>query len=222
MSELPLRQAEILRYLGYRRKMTLTAETSALIDDVIAETLAVAKPRFTWRISPLEECATGVLVPDVALNLPGKSIQAHLAGATQVALLAATLGTEVERFIRRYEITDMARAQIMDAVCVEYIETICDLAQVVLAAELPMGVTQNRRFSPGYGDLPLAVQPDFLAALDAPRKLGLALTDTMLMIPRKSVTAVIGLFTADKLARPRFTPRCDLQKNMAQENWRIL
>ena len=51
------------------------------------------------------------------------------------------------------------------------------------------------RYSPGYGDLPLSVQPDFLAALDAQKTLGITLTETFLMIPSKSVTAIIGIQT---------------------------
>ena len=49
------------------------------------------------------------------------------------------------------------------------------------------------RYSPGYGDLPLTLQPQLLSLLDAARQIGLTLTDTCLMTPRKSVTALFGL-----------------------------
>lgn len=49
------------------------------------------------------------------------------------------------------------------------------------------------RFSPGYGDLPLALQRDIFHALDCARKIGLTLNDSLMMSPAKSVTAIIGI-----------------------------
>ena len=49
------------------------------------------------------------------------------------------------------------------------------------------------RFSPGYGDWPIGVQPLVAAALDTARRVGLCVTENDLMTPRKSVTALLGL-----------------------------
>ena len=54
------------------------------------------------------------------------------------------------------------------------------------------GLAVRPRFSPGYGDLPLALQREVFAALDCPRRIGLTLSDSLLMSPTKSVTALIG------------------------------
>jgi hypothetical protein len=55
------------------------------------------------------------------------------------------------------------------------------------------GYSQTWRFSPGYGDLPLDIQTEFLQILDAPKRIGLNTTANNILTPRKSVTAVIGL-----------------------------
>ena len=49
------------------------------------------------------------------------------------------------------------------------------------------------RFSPGYGDYPIELQKDFLRILDAQRKIGLTVNDNFMLVPTKSVTAVLGL-----------------------------
>ena len=49
------------------------------------------------------------------------------------------------------------------------------------------------RFSPGYGDLPIEIQKDFFRVLEPNRKIGVSLTESMMMIPSKSVTAIIGI-----------------------------
>ena len=49
------------------------------------------------------------------------------------------------------------------------------------------------RFSPGYGDWPISLQPLLAETLDTARQIGLYVTDTYLMTPRKSVTALLGV-----------------------------
>ena len=49
------------------------------------------------------------------------------------------------------------------------------------------------RSSPGYGDLSLTYQAEFLRVLEATKKIGIVLSEGGVMIPEKSVTAVMGL-----------------------------
>lgn len=201
-----LNKQEILRYLGYKRKQELSLEIEAEIDQLMNEVQKIAKPRYAFLVFDCEvrEPNQTIQILGTDLILSGKSIYNHLKNAKKVVLLAATLGIEVERQIRKYELTAMSKGLILDACCTEYIEKICDLAECEIEQEvLTQGLILNRRFSPGYGDLALAVQPDLLAVLEADKRLGINLSESLLMIPRKSVTAIIGLFDEEKLARPR-------------------
>ena len=76
----------------------------------------------------------------------------------------------------------------------ERIEALCDAFEEKVKSGLNENQSLRPRFSPGYGDLPLMVQPAFLAALDATRRIGLSVTKNNLLVPTKSITAVIGLF----------------------------
>lgn len=204
--EVELEKKEILRYLGYRRKQELTPEMDQQIQQLMLEVMQVANPRYTFLIFPCQtvENEQQIQVIGTDLILEGKAIYNHLKRAKKVALLAATLGIEVERQIRKYELTEMSKALILDACCVEYIEKICELAECVIEQEVAEEqLVLNRRFSPGYGDLPIETQVKFLAVTDATKRLGINLTESFLMIPRKSVTAIIGLFDDETVARPR-------------------
>ena len=48
------------------------------------------------------------------------------------------------------------------------------------------------RYSPGYGDWGLSQQKKFFQIIGA-EKIGMSLSSAMMLIPRKSVTAIIGL-----------------------------
>lgn len=217
MQYLPLEKSEVLRYLGYRRKQELTPDISALVDEMIMEVQNVSNARYLYQAYDftLDEANHAIHLTNTDLVLQSKQLYSHLKHAKQVVLLAATLGIEVERQVRLYELSEMTKAFVLDAACVDYIEKICDLAEVDIDSQFTDSVL-NRRFSPGYGDLSLEVQPQFLKTLGADRQLGLTLTENYLMIPRKSVTAILGLFEDDKLARPRRKPPQDLTMDMVR------
>ena len=58
------------------------------------------------------------------------------------------------------------------------------------------GYERTMRFSPGYGEWPLKAQEKLLPLVEAD-KIGVTLTDTDIMIPRKSVSAIIGWRTCE-------------------------
>ena len=55
---------------------------------------------------------------------------------------------------------------------------------------LRTGESIRPRRSPGYGELPLELSREILTKLDATRRLGVSLTESLLLVPTKSVTAL--------------------------------
>ena len=195
-------QEEALRYLGY---------TGQAIDDSLIrrlEHMAAScedelNPAFTWRVFQIdEEGCRWERQPLVALRqssmvFEGNSITTHLKGAQAAACLAATLGTESERKLRVLSATSPLDAMLFDACCNALIEDVAQAAQDDIATEAAKADLHARmRFSPGYGDLPLAVQPQFIQELDARRRLGITVGKSLLLTPAKSITAIVGLFDA--------------------------
>ena len=105
----------------------------------------------------------------------------------------------------------MGEAVIFDACGSAWVESGCDAAEAEIAARFK-GRYLTDRFSPGYGDLPLSLQPAVLAALDAEKRLGIHLSDSFLMTPSKSVTAVIGVSDEPQPARVRGCGSCVMNK----------
>ncbi|MBR2296223.1 MAG: hypothetical protein IKA43_02325 [Clostridia bacterium] len=117
------------------------------------------------------------------------SLSVNLKRCKSVYVFAATLGIEVDRLIDRYSKILQAKASVCHAVGSALIESFCDYVNETLTN----GKKSTRRFSPGYGDLGLEYQGVVLNALDAERKIGIILNDSLLMTPSKSVTAIIGI-----------------------------
>ncbi|MBR3018400.1 MAG: methionine synthase [Clostridia bacterium] len=202
---------EALRYVGAadadeatRRAMEQTAE------DVTARII----PRFVYRVFGAAQTPEGVSLPEANLLLPGKMANAMLSGCDRAILLCCTLGAAFDRMLRMAQARDMAKAAMLNACGSAYVETGCEEAEKEIAARYPNHYLTDR-FSPGYGDLPLTVQPVLLNALNAEKRLGVTLTDTCLMLPAKSVTAIIGLSDTPQPARIRGCGYCSLSGTCA-------
>ncbi|MBQ6257591.1 MAG: methionine synthase [Clostridia bacterium] len=173
-----------------------------------------ASPRYTYRVFAVERTEQGVSLPEAGLILPGNLAKTMLAECEKAALLLCTLGAEFDRLLRTAQARDMAQALYIDACGSSFVEQGCDAAEKEIAAHHP-GLYLTDRFSPGYGDLPLSLQRDFLRALNGEKRLGVCAAPSYLLNPMKSVTAVIGLSDKPQPARIRGCAYCAFKQNCA-------
>lgn len=176
-----LNRSEAIRYLG-GAGIQMNDQMEVLMDECEKMVLEKAAPKFLY----------------IELDLPcdtimgGRDIANHLDGCEKAILMCATLGAEIDKLIRINQISDMAKAVVLDSFSSVAVEQVCNRVDEIIA-EKYAGYNMTFRFSPGYGDYPISLQQDFLRMLDAPRKIGLTTNDNYLLMPTKSVTAVLGL-----------------------------
>ena len=147
--------------------------------------LRKAQPKFGYRICSMEE-----------LPVEGFSIQKHLEGCDKALVMAVTLGAGIDQMIRTAQISSVAEAVLLDTGASVLADQMADEAEQKIRQDLALkmpGQYLTRRFSPGYGDYPLHFQREMLQLVDGARRLGISLTETDMMVPHKSITAVIGL-----------------------------
>ena len=183
---------EAIRYLGYGRN-AVDQETLDMVSEAFLQLDQCAKKRSVCRIFQLEQMADDRFKIG-KLDVKSKGLGKNLKGCSSVAVFGATLGIEVDRLIQRSSVRNMAKAVVVQACAAAYLEEYCDQIQEELRREKEKEALYLRpRFSPGYGDLSLALQKDIFAVLDCPRKIGITLNESLLMSPSKSVTAIIGV-----------------------------
>lgn len=200
---------EPLRYLGVRGEPdpALLAELSAVADKLCRS----VTPRYIYRVFPVTVKDRGAALEGAGLTLTGEMAHKMLADCSQAVLLACTLGAGFETLLRAEQARSMARAAMLDACGSAWVECGCDEAEKEIAARSP-GLYLTDRFSPGYGDLPLELQRDICALLDAQRRLGVQVGESFLMNPSKSVTAVVGLSGWPQPAKIRGCGYCALRE----------
>lgn len=183
---------EAFRYMGFRGK-TPDKSFLALVDECEKEILKVARPKCVFRIFDILSRDEGIHLDGASLVLTGHNIQNLLKNSSRAAVFAVTLGAGVDVLIRRMETKDVTLGFITDFLASAMVEQLCDRTEEEILKNIDEGKRLTTRFSCGYGDLPLSLQKDFLASLNASRQIGLCVTDTSIMTPRKSVTAVAGV-----------------------------
>lgn len=173
----PVCEREILRYAGCRQ---VDEDVHALLVECLDEAL----PTLTYTV-----CFTDI--DPTPFTARSENLRQNLDGCERVLLMAATLGIGIDRLIAKYGRLSPAKALLLQAIGTERIEALCDAFCEELGRE--SALLPRRRFSPGYGDLPLEMQRDIIARLEAEKRIGLTLNDSLLMSPSKSVTAFVGL-----------------------------
>lgn len=193
-----INKSEVVRYLGYGNNLP-DKETDTLIDEMISLAQSSISPKGIHGIFQKEGC-DGLF--------EGEDIKAHLQGADRCIIFAGTLGAKAEMQLTLFQKTDMHKAVIFDAVCDAYIEAFCDIYHQKLKEEFTY---INTRFSPGYGDYPIEKQKEIVRSLNADKLIGLTVSDSFILIPRKSVTAVTGIFASPPEGRARGCESCNMK-----------
>ncbi len=182
----PVNKGEILRYAGCKEA---DENVSKLLEEVLTEAL----PKLTFKLCFSETKVTinGSVCDFDAFCVTSGDLAKNLAGCERVLIFGATLGVGIDRLITKYIKISPSKALMLQALGAERIEALCDAYCKQVAKK--KGVALRPRFSPGYGDLPLSVQADIINLLEANKKIGLTLNNSLLMSPTKSVTAFVGI-----------------------------
>lgn len=202
---------EALRYCGVPKPdESLRGRMIQLVDRVKDE----LNPRSVWAVYSLLKTTTGVILQGTDLLLKGNTASRMLSGCEKAAVMVCTLGSAFDRLLREYQIRDISEALLLDGLGSAWVEAVCDQVENEMAAAIS-GVYFTDRFSPGYGDLPLDLQPGLLNALNAQRRTGVTVLPSNLMNPMKTVTALVGLSPEPQAARIRGCAYCRLSSTCA-------
>ena len=171
--------------LSARLKMPQGCELS-ILEKCIYEVRGAASPKAS--AAEVEISVSGDEVKIGGIEVRSRNLAKNLEGCTRATVMAVTLGVGVDMLLRRKSVTSPSEHFVCDGVASALAEAAADMAEEFFMGEC----THRPRFSPGYGDLSLDIQRDVLSVCDAEKLLGIKLTDTLLMIPTKSITAIIG------------------------------
>jgi hypothetical protein len=186
---------EALRYLGCRgAACEPDLRTAAVLTRVLAELRTCVTPRHVYAVWDCQVSDEAVVIEP--FRLESRKLARHMAGCDKAILLAATLGSQADMLVRRYDVTNIQAAVVAQALGAALIEEYLDEVEADILVSEGLngpGIHHAKRFSPGYGDLNLSYQEPILRLLNAGKRIGLTLTAAGMLVPTKSVTAIFGV-----------------------------
>lgn len=188
-SSVVLSRSEILRYMSCAGE---TEDVRNLIDEFLPRVTDAIRCRGSFVYLPLYYDNGGVTLGDVpVLSL---SLAKHLSHCKGAVVFSLSCGMELDRLIGKYSRIRPSAALCINAIATTAIESYAD----VFCKEIELcfkneGLHITQRFSPGYGDLSLDFQPVFLKLTNASVLCGINLSDSLIMTPSKSITALVGV-----------------------------
>ena len=180
---------EVLRYMGVKGE---GEELFSLIRRACDELLSGISARVCY--TELSASVNGDTVNIGGAECISTGLATRISGAGSVIVFVATVGALADRLIARYSRVSPSLSLAVSALATERVEALCDLFSREIAEQKNgEGFDTRARFSPGYGNLSLEFQRDIFRILSPEGKIGVSLTDGLLMTPTKSVSAIIGI-----------------------------
>lgn len=196
MDEIDIVDTDIYSYLGYRDAIP-DEYVAALINKLKNEVLTLCHPKFGLKIidGKIAGKTSIVLCGDKCFN-PGGIITHSLKNSESFAIIIASVGKEMDRWITdKRKGNDIMEAFIADALGSTVVEAIMVCGMNYLGKEMAEeGLKISNSYSPGYCGWDVAEQ-QLLFSLLPPAFCGVTLTDSSLMLPIKSVSALVGIGT---------------------------
>ena len=186
----PLSINEIKRYSGLDKYADFPAH---LLDQACTESYILAQPQATWQIYDYDASKATIMGPQ-PLTLGAPKIIHYLSQAVQVAVIALTIGPKLEEQVSQYfSAGEYTSGLLLDAAGTTAVEVAADqVCELIKKQASQQGYLTLPRFSPGYGQWDITVQPAILHLANAD-EIHVVATESCMLLPRKSITAIIGL-----------------------------
>lgn len=223
---LPVNENEVWRYSGYFGKSGGVEEE---LETVLKSVKTDLNGKFSYKV-----CYKRMSIewksemPVLPFYSKSKNLALRLKGCDEIILFAATVGLEIDRYVARAQKVSPLKALIANAYGTERIENLCDTFCGDMGEKLKCeNLSLTKRYSPGYGDLPIEAQSELFRLLDCSRQIGVSLNSSLLMSPSKSVTAIIGLKKGSNInsnvhkCRECNNTECEFRKQETDENTRL-
>lgn len=181
------------RHLGYKPSSKINDRIVKMFDEAVARSIELSNPAGIYFIDRIISRNENCVTLECGFSIESKLVSKMMNNCGEMMVFAATIGGGPEREAAKQMSDNPAEALLLDAVAGEAAEGAVEYLHVHVQRDAHRrGLHLTPRFSPGYGDWTLEAQPGLFRFL-RPEKIGIELTESCMMIPRKSVSGIVGL-----------------------------
>jgi cobalamin-dependent methionine synthase I len=165
----------VYSYLGYRN-LSRDEKIDKLIIECLEEIEQISSFKYIYQEY------------DYILDfLKKKQYLEYLGDSTSYLICATTLGSQIDKRSKYYQMKDMVKMCVFDATASAYLEYMADMYEKSIRNDL------SYRFCPGYQNTDVADIRPIHELLKAYKVIGITLLDSNLMVPQKSMIGIVGI-----------------------------
>jgi hypothetical protein len=185
---------QVLRNIGYRSSRKLPARMVTLISDYVEHAGYLVDSSYSYVIKDIEQVHGSYAMIEGSIAFKSEVIAGLLENCNKVAVFLTTIGGYLEEMVNQLaEDKFVLQAAVLDAIGSGAVEKLANTVQKMVGDEASTeGLYMSQRFSPGYCDWNVEQQRMVFQAMDGD-SVGIKLTEECLMLPRKSVSGIIGI-----------------------------
>lgn len=192
--EIDIDRAQVLHNIGYGADYKPSARIMSLINEYIENAHNLIAPSYSYVIRDIKSVKGPRVVVEDSVTFQSEVIAQLLEQCEKVAVFALTIGNHLEELVAHLaESGVIVQAAVLDAIGSGATEKVADFVQgrIVEAAQA-QGLCASQRFCPGYCDWNVSEQKRVFQTMNG-NSAGIRLTEGCLMLPRKSMSGIIGI-----------------------------
>ena len=193
-SEIDIDRHRVLRNIGYVTDSKLPVRMSSLVNDYVENACQLIEPSYSYVIRDIESVHESRIVIDGGITFESEVLARLMAKCEKVAVFALTIGKHLEEIVAQLAADGLIlQAAVLDATGSVAAESVADFVEErVRQLADARGLCISQRFSPGHCDWNVDQQVMVFRAINIGTG-EIRLTEKCLMLPRKSISGIIGI-----------------------------
>lgn len=211
-----INKEDVLRLLG-RKNGGNPGRTEKRLDQFIDHARDLMEAKVGYSTRKIEDKGKATITLEGAVSLKSVKLSKALSACDRATVFLATIGSDIDVLINDLSNKNrLSEAYIYDAIGSVAVEGALDDFQNSFDLALSKSrESTTMRFSPGYCDWNIKEQKKIFELLDS-KAMGVSLSPTFLMNPRKSVSGVFGIAPGTAEARPDQCSMCSRKSCIAR------
>jgi len=205
---------QVLRWQGIAENRVRPGMTALMQELMVLAENHLLKPTAGYKTYPVVEVIhDGIRLNDFTV-VGGGLLSSVLKQASELVVVVCTIGVELEEQVATYcAENEVFRGVLLDGIGSAAVDsTLREFDKLIAQEAISHGYNTSRPLSPGMPGFPLSEQQRLLE-LSGAGEIGVSLTSSGVMKPRKSISAVIGVGLDMPVWKPTDTCKsCNLKK----------
>lgn len=164
------------------------------MEHCLKESGVLVEPKYLSAAKKIAGLKGDYIEIDDKIRFSGRRLSSYIKGASRLYLFLVTIGPRIEE--KASELiaeSEPLYGYLFDRIGSFAVESLAESMEAKLCEECASnGESASMRLSPGYCDWPIEEQFKMARVLDF-SKIGVRLTQMCMMVPRKSISAIIGI-----------------------------